>query len=145
MLKTTLGFMLLCLGLFLSFGDLFLAVWAWAAHGQPDIVARGPFLLAMLSPYSAVAIALASVGVAIFVAARRNHHPVRLALIAILAVALTYAALYLDTTASIWRVLGMFHLALGWAGYTIFEVSLLVAGAWMVAYRQKRETLAAAV
>jgi hypothetical protein len=145
MLKTALGFVLLCLGLSLSFGDLFLAFWAWAAHGQPDILARGPFLLAILSPYFAVAVALVSVGVAILVAARRNRRPFRLALVAILAVALTYAALYLDTTASVWRVSGALRLAIGSPGYTVLDVLLLVAGAWMVASRQTGEAVAAAV
>jgi hypothetical protein len=145
MLKTALGFVLLCLGLFLSFGDLFLARWAWAAHGRLDIIARGSFLLGMLSPYFAVAVALVSVGVAILVAARRNRRPFRLALVAILAVALTYAALYLDTTASVWRVLGTLRLALGAPAYTVFDVLLLVAGAWMVASRQRGETVATAV
>ena len=132
MVKTALGFALLCLGLFLSFGDRFLALWAWAAHGRPDILARGPFLLFLYTPYFAVAVALITVGIAIISAAKRQGRPLPTAAVALGAVVLTYLALYLDATAAVWRLRGALHLALGATGYVVLDVLLLMFGGWVL-------------
>ena len=146
MVKTTFGFLLLCLGLFLSFGDLFLALWSWQAHGKPDIMARGSFLLAILSPYFAVAVAVVVVGAAVVVSIRRNGRPLLVTFIALAAVSITYAALYVDTTASVWRILGTVRLAMGSFGYIALDALLLIGGAWLVvAGHRKGQAVHAAV
>jgi hypothetical protein len=136
-MKRALGYLLLAAGLFLGASHLFLALWTWAAHGQPDIIARGSFLLALLSPYFSAAVAATTVGVGVVVARRRRQNVLALGPLTLGAVGLTYATLYLDRTSTVWRVLGTIRLTFGSLGYTSLEVILLLAGAFLSVSRDR--------
>ena len=139
-MKIATGVLLLLLGLVLTFADLFLAIWAEAAHGADSTPMHSDGFWLAFGPYGAVATGLVAVGASAVVLHRRGSSSAPIVAAPLVAGAISYLALRLDRTATAWRVLNTIHLAVGWQGYVGLRSVLPLVGCAIVIASSKPRT-----
>jgi hypothetical protein len=135
--RVATGFLALLLGLVLAFADLFLAIWADAAHGAAGPQMHSDWFWLAFGPYGAAATGLMAVGASTVVLHRRGASPAPIVSALLVAGTISYLALRLDRTATAWRVLGTIHLAVGWPGYIALRSVLPLIGCAIVIVSSK--------
>jgi len=124
-------------------GDFFLLQWESSSQGQSDIVARGPFLLAMFIPYFVAAVSIIVALIAAVRARRLDRSALRDFALAVGLVLAVGVVLYVDPTASALRVLSAARSSLGqrsgYVGFIVVDLILVAVALLLVARGLRRD------
>ena len=124
-------------------GDVFFYLWRHAPGQTPDIIARGPFLFAVLLPYALLPVLALVGGLCAFLSYRRHKEYLKAFILGATAVLITVTLAYGDPLGLFFLgrnlILGPGHMATA----VMFDIALGAFGGWLLvngALRPQRAT-----